>query len=173
MSKAFTREDDATDSEMEIPRMTLPPGIPNYLTADGAARLAARLAELQEKRRQLQKDGEESNHLDALRHLSTQIQDASRILSSATVVPPPEEGTLEIRFGASVTILDKSGATEEYRIVGIDEVDFEQGAISWRSPLARTLLGKRAGQTAQLQTADGTRDLTIRSVRYRPSQPLG
>jgi len=172
MSKAFTREDDASETEMAIPRMPLPPGVPNYLTSDGAAHLNARLTKLQEERRRLQVDREENENLEALRRISGQIQEISRILTSATVVSPSEESTSEIRFGAFVTLLDGSGVTEEYRIVGVDEVDIGQGWISWRSPLARILLGKTAGQVVQLQTIAGTRDLTIRSVRYGASQPL-
>jgi transcription elongation factor GreB len=166
MSKAFTREDDESETEIVIPRIPLPDGLPNYLTSDGAARLTARLAQLEEERRRLTTDGGDDLGSDQLRRNNAHRQALSRVLSSAIVTPPPETSTTEIRFGAFVTILDELGTEQEYRIVGVDEIDLDKGWISWLSPIARTLIGRTTGDTVQFETAGGKRKLTILNVRY-------
>jgi transcription elongation factor GreB len=50
--------------------------------------------------------------------------------------------------------------------VGEDEIDLDKGHISWRSPLGRSLLSKRCGDTILLRRPNGEVELTILSVRY-------
>jgi transcription elongation factor GreB len=50
--------------------------------------------------------------------------------------------------------------------VGEDEIDLARGHISWRSPLGKSLLKKRAGDTVLLRRPSGEVELTIVSVRY-------
>jgi len=54
-----------------------------------------------------------------------------------------------------------------YRIVGIDEADIARGLISWTSPLARSLLGGKAGDIIKVDTPAGVQELEIIEVRYR------
>ncbi len=53
-----------------------------------------------------------------------------------------------------------------YRIVGEDEIDLSRGDVSWRSPLGRVLLKRRAGDTVILRRPSGEVELTIVSVAY-------
>lgn len=70
-------------------------------------------------------------------------------------------------FGATVELEDaESGEALRYRIVGEDEADAKQGLISINAPLARALIGKHAGDVAQVQAPGGTRELEIIKVQY-------
>jgi len=59
-----------------------------------------------------------------------------------------------------------SGDQVTYQIVGEDEADIKEGKISFSSPMARALIGKYAGDIAQVQAPGGLREYEILDVRY-------
>ena len=70
-------------------------------------------------------------------------------------------------FGATVDLEDQeSGDPVTYQIVGEDEADIKIGKISVNSPIARALIGKHAGDVAQVQTPGGLREYEVLDVRY-------
>lgn len=70
-------------------------------------------------------------------------------------------------FGATVELEDmESGTTVTYQIVGEDEADVKEGKISVISPIARALIGKFAGDIAEVQAPGGVREYEIIEVRY-------
>jgi transcription elongation factor GreB len=71
-----------------------------------------------------------------------------------------------VHFGATVTILNESGAEREVTIVGVDELDSGDKRVSWRSPLARALLTAKVGDTVTLRAPRGPERLEIIAVRY-------
>lgn len=70
-------------------------------------------------------------------------------------------------FGATVDLEDaESGANVTYQIVGDDEADLKTGKVSISSPIARALIGKYAGDVAEVQAPGGVREYEIIDVRY-------
>jgi len=70
-------------------------------------------------------------------------------------------------FGATVDLEDAaSGDTVTYQIVGDDEADIKHGKISVSSPIARALIGKSEGDTADVQAPGGVRSYDVLAVRY-------
>lgn len=70
-------------------------------------------------------------------------------------------------FGATVDLADQeSGEPVSYQIVGEDEADLKAGKISISSPIARALIGKYAGDVAEVQAPGGVREYEILDVRY-------
>lgn len=70
-------------------------------------------------------------------------------------------------FGATVDLEDlASGEKVTYQIVGDDEADIKEGKISISSPIARALIGKYAGDVAEVQAPGGVREYEILDVRY-------
>jgi transcription elongation factor GreA len=70
-------------------------------------------------------------------------------------------------FGATVELEDLDSAqTVTYQIVGDDEADVKDGKISISSPIARALIGKYAGDIAEVQAPGGVREYEIIDVRY-------
>src|SRR5262245_44202446 len=89
-------------------------------------------------------------------------------LSNAQVIDP---STIDAEgrcvFGATVELEDvKSGEAVTYQIVGDDEADIKQGKISISSPTARALIGKYAGDTAEVRAPGGVREYEILDVKY-------
>jgi transcription elongation factor GreA len=70
-------------------------------------------------------------------------------------------------FGATVDIEDQdTGDKATYQIVGEDEADIKCRKLSVASPMARALIGKYAGDIAQVQAPGGIREYEIIDVRY-------
>jgi transcription elongation factor GreA len=70
-------------------------------------------------------------------------------------------------FGATVDLAESdSGDTVTYQIVGEDEADIKTGKISISSPIARALIGKYAGDVAEVQAPGGVKEYEILDVRY-------
>ena len=70
-------------------------------------------------------------------------------------------------FGATVELEDTTnGEKVTYQIVGDDEADIKQGRISISSPTARALIGKYAGDTAEVRAPGGVREYEILDVKY-------
>ncbi len=70
-------------------------------------------------------------------------------------------------FGATVELEDAGGGeTVTYQIVGDDEADIKQGKISIGSPIARALIGKYAGDVAEVNAPGGVKEYEILDVRY-------
>ena len=70
-------------------------------------------------------------------------------------------------FGTTVQLLDiESDETVTYRIVGDDEADIKLGLISFSSPLARAIIGKREGDEVEFQAPGGKKEYEIEKVSY-------
>jgi transcription elongation factor GreB len=121
-SRAFIREDVDLPERSGRKRSAsgLPPGATNYTTARGAKRLCD---ELQKVR--------------AANPGNERVAELEQILASIHVVDPTDAPANSVTFGATVRVQDKKGATETFTIVGVDELDFEQDAVSWISSLAK------------------------------------
>jgi len=175
MSKAFTRENDDSNEEAALSRAsTLPSGARNRMTADGAERLQKELAALAEQKARLEETGEGEISRDELRRVTARMQALSQKLADAEVIAIPENRSgevrlgNEVRFGMFVTLRDADGMEDEYRLVGVDEVDFEAGWISWLSPLAQAIVGKKVGDAVQFHAPAGEKKLHIIAVHPPP-----
>ncbi|WP_439115139.1 transcription elongation factor GreA [Hydrogenophaga sp.] len=89
-------------------------------------------------------------------------------LSAAQIIDPlTVDAGGRIVFGATVELEDQdSGVPVTYQIVGEDEADLKLGLVNISSPIARALIGKEEGDTAEVQAPGGTRRYDIVSVRY-------
>ncbi len=155
-------------------------GTPNYITRAGARKLQDELADLRSKQRprvvqevaDAAAQGDRSENAEyiygkkRLREIDRRMAWLTRRLEKATVVEPRAPDVKVIFFGATVEVEDEDGARAAYRIVGEDEIDLARGDVSWRSPIGRALLKRRAGDTVQLRRPSGDVDLTIVSVKY-------
>ena len=89
-------------------------------------------------------------------------------LATAQVIDPTSlEADGRIVFGSTVELEDEaSGARVTYQIVGDDEADLKLGLISISSPIARALIGRSAGDVAEVQAPGGIKSYEILEVRY-------
>jgi len=152
----------------------------NYITPEGAKRLQRELADLRSKERpkvvqevaDAAAQGDRSENAEyiygkkRLREIDRRIHFLNKRLEGVVVVQPRSEADGIVFFGALVEVEGEDGVRARYRIVGEDEIDLGRGDISWRSPLGRALLKKRAGDTVAFRRPSGDTELTILSVTY-------
>lgn len=100
------------------------------------------------------------------------IKDLEVKLATAEVLDPPTSGE-RIIFGSTVRLEDEEGRALVYQIVGSEEADPARGRISVMSPLARTLIGKRVGDSvvAQLPAGRKTFDVLDANFPFPPHDP--
>jgi len=96
------------------------------------------------------------------------IQEIEGKLSVAQVIDPSAiDGGGKVVFGATVELEEEeSGDAVRYQIVGEDEADLKQGLINVGSPIARALIGKEEGDTAEVQAPGGIKRYEIVGVSY-------
>jgi transcription elongation factor GreB len=106
----------------------------------------------------------ELQNLRAANADSERIIELEHILASIHVVDPPEAPSDSVTFGATVTVNDKTGATETFTIVGVDELNFERDAVSWISPVGKALLAADMGDWIKLE---GGRSAKIVKIEFK------
>ncbi|MBR1514234.1 MAG: GreA/GreB family elongation factor [Bacteroidales bacterium] len=154
MSRGFIKEGD----QEEIPRVPmrayLPEGVPNYVTKEGLDVLKEELKNLEAERVKAGDNYIMSNFIEAKMKLLI-----SRI-NSAVEIDLSKADKEKVSFGAWVRY-----GGRVVRIVGVDEADVNKGLISFISPLAKSLTGKRAGDVIELKSSER---ITVEAVSFEP-----
>jgi transcription elongation factor GreB len=181
VSKAFTKEPDGDDDEHDLSDDdAVPAGFTNYITPAGYKRLNDELARLwHDDRPKLVEtiawaasNGDRSENGDyiygkrKLREIDRRIRFLSKRLDSAVIVDNAGKTHERVYFGATVTVVDESGAERTISIVGADELDPGRGRVSWVSPIATALLKASVGDVVTMRTPRGPEELEIVAVRY-------
>ncbi len=99
------------------------------------------------------------------RQIESRIAELESALSRSQIVVA--EGDGRCVFGAFVNLQNTDGANLCYQIVGDIESEISQGRISVSSPVGRALLGKSAGDVAEVRTPRGLMEYEIVRVRYK------
>jgi transcription elongation factor GreA len=96
------------------------------------------------------------------------IQEIEGKLSAAQIIDPSElDAGGKVVFGSTIELEDEStGDKVTYQIVGEDEADIKQGRVNIGSPIARALIGKDEGDTAEVQAPGGIKRYEIIAVMY-------
>jgi len=95
------------------------------------------------------------------------IKEIEGLISLADVIDPSKLNGA-IKFGATVTIVDEDTDEEKtYQIVGEPEADIEKGLLNLKSPIARALIGKEAGDSVDVRTPGGTRSYEVLNVVFK------
>lgn len=134
------------------------------------------LTELEAERARVQTDAsEENDRMRQLALLNGQIGNLNQRIASARLVDPKNQSHDEIRFGAVVTLRartgKKTGEERQFTIVGVDEADASHGRVAFTAPIARTMQGKRVGETITLRTMKGEESMEIMGITYDNKQP--
>lgn len=152
------------------------------LTVKGAEMLRAELHKLKtvERPRVIEAIAEARSHGDISENaeydaakerqgfIEGRIKEVEGKLSSAQIIDPTLlDADGRIVFGATVELEDlEAGNAVTYQIVGDDEADLKAGKISISSPIARALIGKFAGDIAEVQAPGGVREYEVLDVKY-------
>ena len=182
MSKAFTKEDSETEDDLpDEPAIVLPAGTKNYITPSGFRRMQEELKHLQHEERPrvveivswAAGNGDRSENGDyiygkqRLREIDRRTRFLLKRLEIAEIVDPARQQNLDrVFFGATVTYANASDEEKTITIVGVDEVDADNGRVSWISPIARALLKAQEGDTVELRTPHGIEPIEVVEIRY-------
>ena len=98
----------------------------------------------------------------------TKIQEMEDKLSRAEVIDPASLSGTTVKFGAKLELIDgDTDALVRYQIVGDFEADVKKGRISLSSPIARALIGKKQGDSVEVNTPGGSRSYEIKKVAWK------
>jgi len=132
----------------------LPEGVPNFVTKEGLEALKEELRALETERANVGDNYIMGNFLDA-----TLKQLVERI-NSAVEVDLTKANKDIVSFGAWVRYNGRV-----VRIVGVDEADVNKGLVSFVSPIAKSLIGKKAGDVIELK---GSEKISVEEVSFDP-----
>ena len=156
MSRGFIKEGD----QEEIPRVPmrayLPEGVPNYVTKEGLEALKKELKDLEAERVKAGDNYIMVNFIDASIKLLVDR------INSAVEVDLFKSNKDTVSFGAWVRYNGRV-----VRIVGVDEADVNKGLISFISPIAKMLIGKKAGDVIDLK---GSEKIKVEAVSFEPME---
>ena len=153
----------------------------NYITPEGFKKLQAEFSALfHDERPKLVEtvawaagNGDRSENGDyiygkrRLREIDKRLKFLRDRIESAQVIDPATVKNYKVVFGATVTILDEDGDKKVYQIVGEDEIEPGANKISWKSPMAKALLGKTEGDEIEIRRPAGTLVAEILKIIYK------
>lgn len=154
---------------------------PNYITPEGFKRLQEEFSKLfHDERPKLVEtvtwaagNGDRSENGDyiygkrRLREIDKRLKFLRDRIENAQVVDPSTLSGDKVVFGATVTIEDEDGEVKKYVIVGEDEIEPGQNKISWKSPMAKALLGRRVGDEIEIKRPAGLLIAEIKAVAFK------
>jgi transcription elongation factor GreA len=97
--------------------------------------------------------------------VEARIADLETKVGAAEVIDPPTQGD-RVTFGSTVLLQDTDGKEYRYQIVGSDEAMPADGRISVLAPLARTLIGRKVGDSVTAQLPGGVRTFAILGANF-------
>lgn len=156
MSRGFIKEGDQEEVPRVPMRAYLPQGVPNYVTKEGLAALKEELKNLEAERVKAGDNYIMANFIDATMKLLIER------INSAVEVDLSKSKKDTVSFGAWVRYNGRV-----VRIVGVDEADVSKGLISFISPVAKSLMGKKAGDIIELK---GTDRIKLEEVSFEPME---
>jgi len=152
----------------------------NYISIDGLKKLISERDALQKvERPEVVKTvawaaslGDRSENADyqygkkKLREIDRRLRFLNSRINMAEIVDFKNKQTKTVQFGATVTIENTEGEIKIVQILGEDEINSDVKAISWKSPLAKSLLGKLEGDEVSVRTPSGEIEYEITQVIY-------
>ena len=152
----------------------------NYITPPGFEKLRAEYTELLSRERPkvvetvtwAASNGDRSENADyqygkkRLREIDRRLHFLQKRMEAAEVIDPASLKSDKIVFGATVTIEDEDGNSKTYQIVGEDEFDIKENKISWKSPVAKALLGKKLDDEVKILKPTGEEFVTITKILF-------
>ena len=172
MKVAYRGQLDAIDQWLRDINNKLTMGIsPTFLLND-CQKMQTDLREVAEKIKEAREQGDLSENAeydaakDEQRDIEARIVDLEKLLKNAEVVVEDEIDLDKISIGCQVKVLDVEEDEEmEFKIVGSTEANSLDGKISNESPVGRALLGKKAGETVDVETQAGVIQYKILDIR--------
>jgi transcription elongation factor GreB len=164
MSRAFVKENDLEHAGIDVPERPVS-AHPNYVTPEGLQQMEAEADRLEQERlaqKQLQLTEPLARQKIAM--IDRDLRYIAARLASAILVDHDASENTAVVFGAKVTVEDEEGELQTFSIVGEDEADMASNKVSYISPIAKALIGRKVGDTVEWQRPMGNMQLTITAI---------
>jgi len=115
----------------------------------------------------LSENAEYTSARDKQSFIEGRIQELEAKISHADIIDVASLTGKNIKFGATVGLVDDNDENVTYQIVGEDEADIKAGLLSITSPLARALINKTVGDTVEVLTPKGSKGYEVTKVVYK------
>lgn len=139
---------------------------PNYVTPTGAMQLQTQEEQLVAELNSLKDAHDDTFAKDKVAEIERDLRYVRARLDSAILVDPKTQSHETVLFGATVEVEDEEGNRHTFHIVGEDEADASINKVSWVSPLAKSLIGQKIGDTVVWQRPAGNLNLEILDIHY-------
>lgn len=139
---------------------------PNYVTPTGAMQLQTQEEALVAELNALKDAHDDTFAKDKVAELERDLRYVRARLDSAILVDPTTQSHETVLFGATVDVEDEEGNRHSFHIVGEDEADASINKVSWVSPLAKSLIGHKVGESVNWQRPAGNINLEILDIHY-------
>lgn len=139
---------------------------PNYVTPTGALELQTLEESLTAELETMKNAADDTFSKDKKAELERDLRYVRARLDSAILVDPKAQSHETVLFGATVQVEDSEGVKHIFHIVGEDEADANINKVSWVSPLAKSLLGHKIGDSVTWQRPVGNITLEILDIHY-------
>lgn len=154
---------------------------PNYITDQGFSRLQEEFRQLFQKERPklvetiawAAGNGDRSENGDyiygkkRLREIDKRLKFLRDRIEAAQIITPSTIHSETVVFGATVKLLDEDDDEKTYQIVGEDEIEPGKNKISWKSPIAKAILGKKEGDEVKVKRPAGDVFFEILKIEYK------
>ena len=155
--------DQVQDDQPELPISEHP----NYVTAYGLQQLKDRRTRLLTKKKALGRDEDDMSSKVVVGQIERELRYVNARIRSAILVTIQAHDTDRVAIGATVRVVDENSKAYRFTIVGEDEADISEGKISWVSPLAKVLVGKKVGDRVIWKRPIGDLSVEIEEITYR------
>ena len=165
MSRAFTKEPEGDQVHDDQPELPISKHA-NYVTTNGLQQLKDTREALLKKKRALVGDEESMSTKIVLAQIERELRYYKVRIQRAIVVSTRRLDKDRVAIGATVTAIDENNKKYRFTIVGEDEAAIEEGKISWVSPLASVLMGKKMGDRVLWRRPVGDLSVEIVEITY-------
>ena len=166
MSRAFVKEPDGDQAEIDLPERSQSE-YPNYISNEGLQKLRRDYSSLQSRLVTLEKQDRGIAAVSEIKSIESESRYLKKRIESAIPVDINRQPVADIRFGATVVLLDENNREMTVTVAGEDEVDIQKNRLSWISPLARELIGKKTGDIIIWEKPDHELELEILDFSYQ------
>ncbi len=165
MSRAFVKEPDGDQVHDDQPELPISKHA-NYVTTNGLQQLKDKRNALLKKKGELGGDEDSMSTKIVLAQIERELRYYKARIQSAIVVSTRRLDKESVALGATVTAIDENNKTHKFTIVGEDEAVINEGKISWVSPLASVLMGKKIGDRVIWRRPVGDLSVEIVEIIY-------
>lgn len=165
MSRGFVKEDDLEHAGTDLPERPVSEH-PNYVTPAGLKQLEDEASKLDKERISLSTKKDNETAKQKLAVIDRDLRYLSARLEQAIVVNPTEQDKGIVLFGALIDVEDEEGNALQFNIVGEDETNISKNKVSYVSPIAKALIGRKVGDAVMWKRPAGDMQLEIININY-------